>query len=66
MMEPVADPEICPRGDPMTRKTYDMVRWPSFFFLTSFNWGGGLESPAPLDPLLGAMFFLNTIIIKYN
>ena len=61
MMEPVADPEICPRGDPMTRKTYDMARWPSFLFLTSFKWGGGPGPPAPPGSATGSHVFP-----KYN
>ena len=43
----VADPEICLRGDPMTRKTCGAVRWSSFF-LTSFNRDRG--GPGPPGP----------------
>ena len=57
MAPTVADPEICPRGGPMTSETCGPARWPSFFWLVLTGVGGLGLRPPPLDPLLPHYMF---------
>ena len=49
----VADPKICPRGDPMTREL--VARSGDHLFLTIFNRGrgAGASGPPPLESTTG-------------
>ena len=57
----VADPEICPRGGPMTRETLRPTAG-AIFFLTSFNRAGGRAS-GPLRSATGFIVKLTVISV---